>query len=177
VSFDLLTIAPSSAVATNGTLTFPYPIGRTSANYIATGAILSVNGLQADLAQGGSTFSIAYGGTIVVTYLGATTIPALSRVTLQAPLYGTGVDSNVSPQAGINDMVGTLTGTVDGTMVDVAATAAATAGGATPTAAQVDTGIATAVSTIVTGINVQNKEVLTKLNAILAALRTGGVIS
>lgn len=80
-------------------------------------------------------------------------------------------------QAAEADLAGTLTGTVDGTMVDVAATAAATAGGATPTAAQVDTGIATAVATIVTGVNVQNKEVLVKINAILAKLRTVGIIA
>lgn len=81
------------------------------------------------------------------------------------------------PQAAVTDLAGTLTGTVDGTMVDVAASAAATAGGATPSAAQVDTGIATAVATIVTGVNTQNKEVLTKINALLAALRLAGIIA
>lgn len=78
--------------------------------------------------------------------------------------------------AAVPDIAGTLTGTADGTMVDVAATASAVVGGATPTAAQVDTGIALAVSTIVTGVNTQNKETLTKVNAILAALRTAGII-
>lgn len=68
-------------------------------------------------------------------------------------------------------LAGTLTGTVDGTLVDVAATAAATAGGSAPTAAQVDTGIALAVSTIVTGVNTQNKELMTKFNEVLAALK------
>jgi hypothetical protein len=68
-------------------------------------------------------------------------------------------------------LTGTLTGTVDGVLVDVAATASAVVGGATPTAAQVDTGIALAVSTIVTGVNTQNKELMTKLNEILAALK------
>lgn len=72
-------------------------------------------------------------------------------------------------------LTGTLTGTANGSLVDVAASAAATAGGATPSAAQVDTGIATAVATIVSGVNEQNKEMMTKINAIivdLAALRT-----
>ena len=80
-------------------------------------------------------------------------------------------------------LTGTLTGTVNGALVDVAATAGACAGGATPTATQVDTAIATAVATIVTGVNEQNKELMTtlnaavaKANAILAALETKGVL-
>lgn len=73
-------------------------------------------------------------------------------------------------------LTGTLTGTVDGAMVDVAATAAATVGGSSPTAAQVDTGIALAVSTIVTGVNTQNKEMLTTINAIIAALKVAGIM-
>ncbi len=81
------------------------------------------------------------------------------------------------PQAAEADLSGTLTGTANGSLVDVAATAAATAGGATPTAAQVDTGIATAVASIVTGVNEQNKEVLTKINAILAKLRIAGILT
>lgn len=69
------------------------------------------------------------------------------------------------------DLAGSLTGTVDGTLVDVAATAGSCAGGSSPTAANVDTAIATAVASIVTGINTQNKELLTKINALLAVLR------
>jgi hypothetical protein len=91
-------------------------------------------------------------------------------------LNGSAPSNTEGAQPAVADLAGTLTGTVDGTMVDVAATAASTAGGATPTAAQVDTGIATAVASIVTGVNLQNKEVLTKLNALLAALRVAGII-
>jgi len=80
-------------------------------------------------------------------------------------------------QAAVADLSGTLTGTANGSMVDIAATAAATAGGATPTAAQVDAGIATAVASIVTGTNEQLKELQTKVNALLAALRLNGVIA
>ncbi len=79
--------------------------------------------------------------------------------------------------ADVAALTGTLTGTVDGALVDVAATAAATAGGSTPTAAQVDTGIALAVSTIVTGINTQNKEFQTAINAILTALKNAGLMA
>lgn len=68
-------------------------------------------------------------------------------------------------------LAGTLTGTADGTIADIAATASAVVGGAAPTAAQVDTGIALAVSTIVSGTNTQLKELQTKLNEVLAALK------
>lgn len=81
------------------------------------------------------------------------------------------------PEAAIADLTGTLTGTVNGALVDVAAAAGACAGGSTPTATQVDTAIATAVATIVTGVNEQNKELLTKINAILASLRLNGIIA
>ena len=92
-------------------------------------------------------------------------------------LNGAVPDEATGPQAAVADLAGTLTGTVDGTMVDVAATAGSCAGGSSPTAAQVDTAIATAVATIVTGANVQNKEVLTKLNSLLAKLRLAGIIA
>ena len=71
----------------------------------------------------------------------------------------------------VDALAGTLTGTVDGTIADIAATASAVVGGATPTAAQVDTGIALAVSTIVSGTNTQLKELTTKLNELIAALK------
>lgn len=75
----------------------------------------------------------------------------------------------------LDSLTGTPTGTANGSIVDVAATAAATAGGSTPTAAQVDTGIATAVASIVTGVNEQNKEFLTKINQIIAVLEAHGL--
>lgn len=80
------------------------------------------------------------------------------------------------PQTAVADLAGTLTGTVDGTMVDVAATAGSCAGGSSPTASNVDTAIATAVASIVTGVNTQNKELLTKINALLAELRLAGIL-
>lgn len=76
-------------------------------------------------------------------------------------------------------LTGTLTGTVNGAMVDVAADTPACAGGATPTAANVDTAINTAVATIVSGVNEQNKEMLTKINAIIVditAIRAAATI-
>jgi hypothetical protein len=79
------------------------------------------------------------------------------------------------PAATATTLTGTLTGTANSAVVDVAAAAANTAGGATPTAAQVDTGIATAVAPIVSGVNEQNKEFQTQINALIAdvaAIRT-----
>ncbi len=92
-------------------------------------------------------------------------------------LNGVSPATSEGPQAAEADLTGTLTGTVNGSLVDIAAAAGACAGGATPTAAQVDTAIATAVASIVTGVNEQNKEVLTKINALLAKLRIAGIIS
>lgn len=79
-----------------------------------------------------------------------------------------------TPQEEVALLAGTLTGSADGTIADIAATAAATAGGATPTATQVDTGIATAVASIVTGTNLQLKELQAKLNEVIQALANMG---
>lgn len=70
-------------VATNGTITFAYPAGVTSANVAAGGEVLGLPSLQNVLAQASDTFTLAYGGTIVATYKDATTIPAGSTVALQ----------------------------------------------------------------------------------------------
>lgn len=63
-------------------------------------------------------------------------------------------------------VAGTLTGTVDGTIANVAASACA--GGATPAASDVDT----AIASLATSINVQLKEIVTILNAQIAATKT-----
>jgi hypothetical protein len=72
-------------------------------------------------------------------------------------------------------LTGTLTGTANGAMVDVAATAGGCGGGSSPTATQVDAAIATAVATIVSGVNEEDKELQTQINALITdvgALRT-----
>lgn len=83
----------------------------------------------------------------------------------------------VVEQEAVADLGGSLTGTTDGDLADIAATAASTAGGDTPTAAQVDAGIATAVASIVTGTNLQIKELQVKINDLLAKLRLANVIA
>jgi len=92
-------------------------------------------------------------------------------------LNGVSPATSEGPQAAEADLTGTLTGTANGSLVDIAATAGSCGGGATPSATDVDTAIATAVASIVTGVNEQNKEVLTKINALLAKLRIAGIIS
>jgi len=94
----------------------------------------------------------------------------------EVKLIGNATDMSEGPQAAEAALAGTLTGTVDGTLADIAATASAVVGGATPTAAQVDTGIALAVSTIVSGTNLQLKELQTKVNAVIAKLVLAGIL-
>ncbi len=116
-----------------------------------------------------STVGMLIGALVVAKINGQTT----ARVVLNESIPSTAE----GPQDAIADLSGSLTGTANGSLVDVAATAGSCAGNATPSAANVDTAIATAVASIVAGVNEQNKEIQTKLNAILAALRAAGVIS
>lgn len=85
-SFVKITGAVSAAVATNGTITLAYPAGYTSANVKAAGAKLWAKGLMNMLNQAALGFSIAYGGSIVITYLGLTSIPAASEFDFYLPV-------------------------------------------------------------------------------------------
>ena len=107
----------------------------------------------------------------------ATEIKANPTSTGIVRLNGGVGEGSEGPQPVIAALTGTPTGTANGSIVDVAAAAAATAGGSTPTAAQVDTGIATAVAPIVTGVNEQNKELMTKFNELLAAAKVAGWVA
>lgn len=114
--------------------------------------------------------NISYGTAHAAAASGDTS----GEVTLAEGLPAAGPASQQAAEA---DLAGTLTGTADGTLVDVAATAGSCAGGSSPSAANVDTAIATAVASIVTGVNTQNKEFETKINAILAKLRLAGILA
>lgn len=86
VGFKIITLVPSAAVANNGTMTFTYASGDAS-QWKQSGEVLVIEGLQTTLAQAANTFTLAYGGSsVVVTYKGATSIPAGTRVSLQLPL-------------------------------------------------------------------------------------------
>ncbi len=68
----------------------------------------------------------------------------------------------------VANLTGTITGTANGTMEDVAAV---TAAGGEATAAEL-----TAVNTAITAINLQNKELFTKLNELIDDLQGLGLI-
>ncbi len=145
-----------------------WTLAKTSAQAWTEGQKLYWNVSTSKLDSDGTT------GPLVGT---AAAIAANPSATGDVLLSGVPAATSEGPQTVIAAITGTLTGTADGAMVDVAATAAATAGGSTPTAAQVDTGIAAAVASIVTGVNTQNKELLTKLNEVIAALKAAGVVA
>src|ERR1035437_3151942 len=67
-------------------------------------------------------------------------------------------------QAVVVALAGSLTGSADGTIADIAATAGSCSGTTTPSATNVDSAIATAVASIVTGTNLQLKELQAVLN-------------
>lgn len=86
MAFDIIELVPSTAVATDGTMTFTYPSGNAS-RYAKSGEVLVVSGLNNVLAQASDTFTLVYGASsVVVTYKDATSIPAGTLVTLQLPL-------------------------------------------------------------------------------------------
>lgn len=116
-------------------------------------------------------------GTVGILIGVATAVAANPSSTGNVKLNEAVAATSEGPQAAEADLTGTLTGTANGSLADIAATAGACAGDATPTATQVDTAIATAVASIVTGVNEQNKELLTKINALLAKLRIAGIIA
>jgi hypothetical protein len=98
----------------------------------------------------------------------ATDLMGLGMPAAQAKYLADGIVFGDSPVgAAVADIAGTLTGTTDGTMVDIAAVA--TAGG--------NTYADSAINTAITAINLQNKELLVKVNALLAQLRVAGVIA
>jgi hypothetical protein len=123
------------------------------------------------LAATGEISDTAYNATSWndVTSIGASKNALRDKiVTMDATAAG---KLTATQAANVAALAGTLTGTTTGTMVNVAAAAGACAGGATPTAAQVDTAIATAVLDLVTSTNLALKELQTKVNAEIAALK------
>ncbi len=76
-----------------------------------------------------------------------------------------------TPGAAVANITGSMTGTTDGVIADVAAIALSTSN------TYSDAAVNTAVNTAITSTNLQIKEVLTKLNALLTSVRTAGFIS
>lgn len=77
----------------------------------------------------------------------------------------------VSQQTAEADLSGSLTGTTDGALADIAAIALSTSNTYT------DAAVNSAVNTAITSANLQIKELQVKVNALLAKLRTAGVLA
>lgn len=140
---------------------------------VATDKIAYVHDNQTVCASAGSTHKVVAGLVIAVESDGVWMCQTLEGIKAAQALHDAG---SASASATIAALTGTLTGTVNGALVDVAAAAGACAGSTTPSASNVDTAIATAVATIVTGVNEQNKELMTTLNAVIAALKAQNII-
>lgn len=92
MSLDTVSTVVSAAVASGGTITFSYPAGKDAGNYRGgAGHTLIARGLMAKFSSP-ANFTIAFGASVVVTYNGATTIPAATTVSLELSSIG-GVDS------------------------------------------------------------------------------------
>ena len=128
-------------------------------------------------------YAVTLDGNASETINGSATYTGLNVQYEVKRIVSTGAAWLLSPQAGLEQaavvaaLTGTPTGTANGSIVDVAATAANCAGSAEPSATQVDTAIATAVASIVTGVNEQNSELMTKINAILTALKNANLMA
>lgn len=109
-----ISLALGTAVATDGTMDFPYPAGYdAAADFSQNNEVLVIPALQAVLAQASDTFTVSYdANSATVTYEGATTIPAGSIVTLQIEP----ANSFASPVVALTDSSG---GTVSNTIADV----------------------------------------------------------
>lgn len=87
MSSDVYTKLLASPVADNGTIVFSYAAGKEAADYSDVGHSLYASGLQADFPIASDGIGVVFGvSDITVTYKGATTIPATTKVSLDAVL-------------------------------------------------------------------------------------------
>lgn len=76
MSFKIVKTSAGSAVATNGTVTFPYPANTNAGSFAAFGHKMFVDKFQRLLVSP-TDITVAFGASLItVTYKGATTIPA-----------------------------------------------------------------------------------------------------
>jgi hypothetical protein len=77
----------ATPVVDNGTIVFSYKAGKTADNYASTGHYLYVDKLQAKFPVANDGIGVVFGGSdITITYKGATTLPALSKVSFNGAL-------------------------------------------------------------------------------------------
>lgn len=94
-----------SAIAHNGTLTVVFPNSHTSLNYAKTGFAIDVPALQGSFADSDATNGITTSissSQVVITYKGATTIPAGSDIKVTLPNITPGGLAGADVLAAIN---------------------------------------------------------------------------
>jgi hypothetical protein len=127
----------ASAVATDGTVTIPYPSGYSSSDVAATGAKIWLNGLMVLLTQGNSTFTLSHSTNMTFTNKVSTTLPAGSTYDLYLPIPQPG-----DALADLTENGGAIGGTNDGDLPSLTATYTARTGslGGTANGSLVDEG-------------------------------------
>lgn len=84
MALDILTSVAAADVAKNGTVDFAYPAGTDADTFVAGDEYLAIPTHQSVLKVGAGRFSVLYDSTeITVTYLGETTIPSGTSLSLQ----------------------------------------------------------------------------------------------
>lgn len=124
MAFDTVSTVVPAAVPSGGTITFAYPAGKDAGNYRGgAGHSMIARGLMTRFTSP-SQFSVAFNAsTVVVTYNGATTIPAGTNVSLELGSIG-GLDA---PSKLLNTT--NRTARLDTYLVDFGAVDAAVANG------------------------------------------------
>lgn len=131
----------------------------------ATGAVVQGDRLYWDVSEDEVTTTGA--GNIFAGFAHADAAENDATVDI---LLVNGDSAGSSLAANVPVLAGTLTGTVDGTIADVAAIALSTSDTYT------DAAVNSAVNTAITSTNLQLKELQTKLNAVINALVTAGIM-
>jgi hypothetical protein len=102
--FDVVEVAVGSAVASGGTIAFPYPEGSYSGSYVAYGHTMFSRGLQREFSQDAGKISVAFTTEITITYKGATSIPANTVVSIQLNKAGTDLAGVAVIPDGVREM-------------------------------------------------------------------------
>lgn len=101
MSYEVLSTSITTAVATNGTVTFSYPASRSPAMYMPGAEKLRVPSTKT-IYNVGTDFQIAYNSlTVVITWLNALTIPALQTLQLELRLNDDLVFNQNNPKTGL----------------------------------------------------------------------------
>lgn len=84
MSFRNVTVTPTSAVATSGTITAAYPDGTSAGSFAGYGHRATIKGHQTFASTDAGDFTLTFGASdITFTWNGSTSIPANTEVTIQ----------------------------------------------------------------------------------------------